>query len=55
MSPSRIGRSINEFNLRDKISYYENHEEASLRIFISQFIEVYPEEYYISDKCSCSP
>lgn len=50
MSPSRIGKSINEFNLRDKISYYENYEEASLRIFISQFIEVYPEEYYISDK-----
>ena len=50
MSPSRIGKSINEFNLREKISYCENHEEASLRVFISQFIEVYPEEYYISDK-----
>ena len=45
-----IGRVINEFNLRTYISYYENYGENSLREFISQFIEVFPEEYYISDK-----
>ena len=49
-SRQRIGRAINEFNLRTYINYYENHEEASLRNFVSQFVEVYPEEYYISDK-----
>jgi hypothetical protein len=50
MSPSRVGRAINEFNLRTYISYYENHGEASLREFISQFIDVHPEEYYFCDK-----
>ena len=45
-----IGRKINEFNLRSYITYYESYEEASLRNFVSQFVEVYPEEYSISDK-----
>ena len=50
MSPSRVGKAINEFNLRTYITYYESYEEASLRNFVSQFVEVHPEEYYISDK-----
>ena len=47
---SHLGHRINQFNLRSYITYYESYEESSLRNFISQFVEVYPEEYYISDK-----
>ena len=47
---SHIGHRINQFNLRDSLTYYESYEESTLRSFISQFVETYPEEYYISDK-----
>lgn len=50
LSLTHICNLIREYNLQNLISYYESKEETSLRNFVSQFVEVYPEEYYISDK-----
>lgn len=44
LSYSALGRKINEFGLRDYISYFQNYQENSIRDFIKQYTECSDEE-----------